>query len=101
MIKFLDLKKINSTYKAKLELKASKIIRSGQYIFGKEVESFEKNFANFCGTKFCVGVASGLDALTLVLLIEMGKLKKGITLFLRIHISPPFWQLLITVLSPF
>lgn len=79
MIKFLDLKKINSTYKAKLESKASEIIRSGQYIFGKEVESFEKNFANFCGTKFCVGVASGLDALSLVLKawIEIGKLKKG------------------------
>lgn len=79
MVKFLDLKKINSTYRQELEKKASQIIGSGQYILGKEVESFEKNFANFCGTKFCVGVASGLDALTLVLKawIEMGKLKRG------------------------
>ncbi len=79
MIKFLDLKKINSSYKKELEKKASKIISSGQYILGKEVENFEKNFASYCKTKFCIGVASGLDALSLVLRawIEMGKLKKG------------------------
>ncbi len=79
MVKFLDLKKINSTYKQELEKKASQIIGSGQYILGKEVENFEKNFSKFCNTKFCVGVASGLDALELVLKawIEMGRLKKG------------------------
>lgn len=79
MVKFLDLRKINSTYRQELEKKASQIIGSGQYILGKEVESFEKKFANFCGTKFCIGVASGLDALSLVLRawIEMGKLNRG------------------------
>tara|TARA_B100001989_G_scaffold128199_1_gene90581 strand:+ start:748 stop:1854 length:1107 start_codon:yes stop_codon:yes gene_type:complete len=79
MVKFLDLKKINSTYKQELEKKASQIIGSGQYILGKEVENFERNFSKFCNTKFCIGVASGLDALTLVLKawIETGFLKKG------------------------
>jgi len=79
MIKFLDLKKINSLYKKDLEKKALKVIDSGQYILGKEVDDFEKNFANYCKTKFCIGVASGLDALSLVFRawIEMGKLKKG------------------------
>ena len=52
MIKFLDLKKINSLYKKDLEKKALKVIDSGQYILGKEVEDFEKNFANYCKTKF-------------------------------------------------
>lgn len=54
MIKFLDLKKINSLYKKDLEKKALKVIDSGQYILGKEVEDFEKNFANYCKTKFCI-----------------------------------------------
>ncbi|MEI8647730.1 DegT/DnrJ/EryC1/StrS family aminotransferase [Paraglaciecola sp. Hal342] len=45
----------------------------------KEVESFERNFADFCGTEYCIGVASGLDALTLTLRawIELGKIKRG------------------------
>ncbi len=79
MIKFLDLKKINSSYKKDLEKKALKVISSGQYILGNEVGNFEKSFAKYCKTKFCIGVASGLDALSLVLRawIEMGKLNKG------------------------
>ena len=79
MVKFLDLKKINSTYRQELEKKASEIIGSGQYILGKEVENFEKSFARFNGSKFCLGVSSGLDALILCLKgwIELGILKKG------------------------
>ena len=55
MVKFLDLKKINSTYKQELEKKASQIIGSGQYILGKEVENFEKSFARFNGSKSVTG----------------------------------------------
>ena len=79
MVKFLDLKKINSTYRQELEKKASQIIGSGQYILGKEVEKFEKSFARFNGSKFCLGVSSGLDALILCLKgwMELGILKKG------------------------
>lgn len=47
------------------EQAALKVLRSGWYILGREVEEFEKEFANYLGAKFCVGVNSGLDALTL------------------------------------
>ena len=79
MVKFLDLKKIHSTYKKELEKKASQIIGSGQYILGKEVEDFEKNFSKFCGTKYCIGVGSGLDALFLTFKswMELGFLSHG------------------------
>lgn len=47
------------------EEKALEVLRSGWYILGKEVEGFEREFADYIGTKECVGVASGLDALWL------------------------------------
>lgn len=47
------------------EEKAIEVLRSGWYILGNEVNSFEKNFASYIGTDYCVGVASGLDALIL------------------------------------
>ncbi len=58
---------------------AIEVIDSGQYIHGKQVEAFEDEFANYCGAKYCVGVANGLDALILVLRawIELGKLSEG------------------------
>ena len=79
MIPFLDLKAVNSSYEAELKSACSRVIDSGWYIRGKEVESFERNFADFCGTEYCIGVASGLDALTLTLRawIELGKIKRG------------------------
>ena len=67
MIKFLDLKKINNSYKIDLQKAAERVINSGWYIQGDELASFEQQFAKYCGAKFCVGVASGLDALILVL----------------------------------
>ncbi len=66
MIHFLDLKKINSKYRNQINQTVSTVIDSGWYILGKEVEEFEKNFASYCGTKHCVGVANGLDALILI-----------------------------------
>lgn len=47
------------------EQKALDVLRSGWYILGKEVENFEKEFADYIGTKYSVGLASGLDALWL------------------------------------
>lgn len=67
MIKFLDLKKINEQYKDELNEACKRVIDSGWYIQGKELASFEEQFAQYCGTKYCVGVANGLDALTLTL----------------------------------
>lgn len=45
------------------EQKALEVLRSGWYILGKEVTAFEKEWANYIGSKYCVGLASGLDAL--------------------------------------
>lgn len=50
-------------YQEELEEKALEVLRSGWYILGKEVEEFEKEFAEYTGGKYCVGLASGLDAL--------------------------------------
>ena len=79
MIPFLDLKAINSQYSDELKDAASRVIDSGWYIQGDECEAFEKEFADYCGTKYCIGVANGLDALILILraYIELGKLKEG------------------------
>lgn len=79
MIPFLDLKKINSQYQEELKVACSKVIDSGWYILGKELEAFEAEFANYCGTKFAIGVANGLDALTLTLRawIALGYLNEG------------------------
>lgn len=79
MIPFLDLKAINQQYRDKLISAATRVIDSGWYIAGNELESFERNFAQYCGTKHCIGVANGLDALTLTLKawMLMGKLNEG------------------------
>ena len=79
MIKFLDLQKTNSQYSKELKEAASRVIDSGWYLMGKELESFETQFANYCGVKFCLGVANGLDALRLIFkaYIEMGIMQKG------------------------
>ena len=66
-VPFLDLKSINGAYREQLLEVAARVIDSGWYILGEEVTQFENEFANFCGAKFCVGVASGLDALSLSL----------------------------------
>ena len=50
-------------YQAEFEEKALEVLRSGWYILGKEVETFEEEFAAYTGAKYCVGLASGLDAL--------------------------------------
>lgn len=79
MIPFLDLKNINQQYRQQLIEACTRVIDSGWYISGKELESFEKNFAEYCGTQFAIGVANGLDALILTLRAwkELGKLKDG------------------------
>lgn len=52
-------------YQKEFEDKALEVLRSGWYVLGKEVSSFEEEFAEYIGTKHCVGVANGLDALYL------------------------------------
>lgn len=79
MIPFLDLKAINAQYRDELVDACTRVIDSGWYIGGSELEQFEQQFANYCGTKFAIGVANGLDALILTLRAwkELGKLKDG------------------------
>lgn len=79
MIPFLDLKEVNSCMLEELKAASARVIESGWYISGKEVEAFEKNFASYCEVKHCVGVANGLDALTLSIRAwkELGKVKDG------------------------
>ena len=52
-------------HQVEYEQAAIRALRSGWYVLGREVENFEKEFAEYLGAKFCVGVNSGLDALTL------------------------------------
>lgn len=79
MIPFLDLKAVNEQYSVELKDACSRVIDSGWYISGKELEIFEQDFAAYCGTKHCIGVANGLDALILTLRawMEQGLLEEG------------------------
>ena len=79
MIKFLDLQKINNQYEQELKKAANRVIDSGWYLMGKELETFEQNYADFCGAKYALGVANGLDALRLIFkaYIELGVMQKG------------------------
>lgn len=79
MIPFLDLKAINNQYRQELVDAATRVIDSGWYIQGTELKEFEAEYAAYCGTKHCIGVANGLDALTLTLRAwkELGKLNEG------------------------
>ncbi|OCL91222.1 DegT/DnrJ/EryC1/StrS family aminotransferase [Aliarcobacter thereius] len=67
MIPFLDLKGLNAQYRADLIEACTKVIDSGWYIQGNECKEFDKEFAQYCGTKYAIGVANGLDALILIL----------------------------------
>lgn len=79
MIQFLDLKSINAQYRAELIEACTKVIDSGWYIQGNECKEFEKEFAKYCGTKYAIGVANGLDALILILRAykELGIINDG------------------------
>ena len=79
MIPFLDLKTINAQYRDELIQAATDVIDSGWYIQGNQVNAFEKEFSDYCGTKHSIGVANGLDALILIFRAykELGRLKEG------------------------
>jgi dTDP-4-amino-4,6-dideoxygalactose transaminase len=79
MIKFLDLQKINKQYQQELKEAAARVIDSGWYLLGNELELFEQNYASFCESNYAIGVANGLDALRLIFkaYIEMGVMQKG------------------------
>ena len=66
MIPFLDLKKINLLHQNEIEQKLLETYRSGHYLLGNEVNTFESNLANYIQSKNAIGVANGLDALRLI-----------------------------------
>jgi len=67
MIKFLDLHKINERFRKDIDLRIKQILDSGWYLLGEQDKTFEKNFAQYCGAKHCIGCANGLDALNLII----------------------------------
>jgi len=79
MIKFLDLQKITQKNSDELRAVVSRVVDSGWYLQGNENKTFEINYANYIGTKHCIGVANGLDALRLILraYIELGIMSEG------------------------
>ena len=79
MIPFLDLKAVNAQYEDGLRQAFEEVMQSGWYILGQQNEAFENEFAAYCGTRHCVGVANGLDALILILegYKQLGRLKTG------------------------
>ena len=79
MTPFLDLQSINAQYRAELIEACTRVIDSGWYISGNELIQFEQEFATYCGSAHCIGVANGLDALILTLRawLELGRLQPG------------------------
>lgn len=79
MIPFLDLKAINKQYEEDLKKVINGVIESGWYLKGKEVEAFEEEFSKYVGVKKTIGVASGLDALRIILraYLEMKVIEEG------------------------
>lgn len=79
MIKYLDLKRVNDLYDAEIREAVSGVLDSGWYLKGEATRRFERAYADYIGTKHCIGCANGLDALTLILraYIEMGVMHEG------------------------
>lgn len=79
MIKFLDLQKLTQKYSAEIKEATNRVIDSGWFLQGKENQEFEAQYANYIGSKFCVGCANGLDALIWIFraYIELGIMKAG------------------------
>lgn len=75
MMKYLDLKAINAPY----EHAADEVLQSGWYLKGEATRRFEKHYAEYIGTKYCIGCGNGLDALTLIFRAykEMGVMQEG------------------------
>jgi dTDP-4-amino-4,6-dideoxygalactose transaminase len=80
MIPFLNLKHINAQYRDEIMEAITRVLDSGRYILGDEEARFERAFSDYCGVKYTVGVASGLDALTLIFraYIELGIFSEGV-----------------------
>lgn len=79
MIKYLDLKAINSLYDDEIRRAVSRVLDSGWYLKGEATRQFEQHYAEYIGTRYCIGCGNGLDALTLIFraYMEMGVMQRG------------------------
>lgn len=79
MIKYLDLKRINDLHDAELRQAVNRVLDSGWYLRGEATQQFEAHYAEYIGTRYCIGCGNGLDALTLILraYMEMGVMAIG------------------------
>jgi len=66
-IPFLDLKQTYLELKSEIDAAIKSVLKKGQYILGDNVKHFERDFALYCRSKYCIGVGSGMDALMLIL----------------------------------
>ena len=64
---FLDLQRLHQEIREPLEMAFRRVLDSGWFIMGPEVEAFEAEFAQYCEVKYCIGVGNGLEALHLIL----------------------------------
>jgi len=62
-VEYENLKKLNSIYLKELKETTDKVIESGWYVLGSEVETFERKFSKFLSSEYCIGVSNGMDAL--------------------------------------
>lgn len=78
-IPFLSLKEVTALHGAEINEAVTRVVNSGWYLQGKENEHFEQHYAEYIGTKYCVGCANGLDALIWIFraYIEMGVMQPG------------------------
>ena len=79
MIPFLSLKDITAKYADEIHSAVQRVIDSGWYLQGKENETFERHYADYIGTKYCIGCGNGLDALIWIYraYIELGIMQRG------------------------
>lgn len=79
MIKFLDIQRITESFEPELSQSVQRVIKRGWYLLGEEVKGFEHEYSTFIGSKHCIGVANGLDALRLIFraYIELDIMKEG------------------------
>ena len=78
-IPFLSLHDVTAKYRDEIHEAVLRVVDSGWYLQGKENEQFEKHYAEYIGTKYCIGCANGLDALIWIFraYIELGVMKPG------------------------
>lgn len=85
-VPYYPLKRVSDSYGSEIKEAVNRVMDSGWYIRGKECGGFEEKFAKYCGSRHCVGVGNGLEALALILkgYVSLGRLQPGDGPMLRI-----------------